>query len=108
MTEPDPATRPPLRALSKLAYSVGSIAFGLKAVAMGLLMLFYNQVMGLPAGWVSMGLGLALILDAIVGPVIGQVSDMWRSGWGRRHPFMYVAALPTAISVWALLNPPHG
>jgi len=108
MTERDPATRPPLSAFSKLAYSVGSIAFGLKAVAMGLLMLFYNQVMGLPAGWVSMGIGLALILDAIVGPVIGQVSDMWRSGWGRRHPFMYVAALPTAISVWALLNPPHG
>ena len=108
MTERDPASRPQLSALSKLAYSVGSIAFGLKAVAMGLLMLFYNQVMGLPAGWVSMGIGLALILDAIVGPVIGQVSDMWRSRWGRRHPFMYVAALPTAISVWALLNPPHG
>jgi len=108
MTERDLSARPPLSALSKLAYSVGSIAFGLKAVAMSLLMLFYNQVMGLPAGWVSMGIGLALILDAVVGPVIGQVSDMWRSDWGRRHPFMYVAALPTAISVWALLNPPHG
>jgi Na+/melibiose symporter-like transporter len=108
MTQPIDTNRPPLSACSKLAYSVGSIAFGLKAVAMGLLMLFYNQVVGLPAGWVSMGIGLALILDAGVGPIIGQVSDMWRSPWGRRHPFMYVAALPTTISVWALLNPPHG
>ena len=109
MTNPQSSTsRPPLSAFSKFAYSVGSIAFGLKAVAMGLLMLFYNQVMGLPAGWVSIGIGFATILDAIVGPLIGQVSDMWRSSWGRRHPFMYVAAVPTALAVWALLNPPHG
>jgi len=97
-----------LRFSTKLAYSIGSIAFGLKAVAIGVVMLFYNQVLGLPAVWVSMAIGAALIVDAIASPVIGQLSDTWRSRWGRRHPFMYAAALPASLAVLALLNPPLG
>src|SRR6185295_6605619 len=27
--------------------------------------------------------------------------------WGRRHPFMYAAAIPVALSYLALWNPPH-
>ena len=48
-TDASAPTRPPLSAWSKFAYSIGSVAFGLKAVAIGLVMLFYNQVIGLPA-----------------------------------------------------------
>ena len=62
----------------------------------------------LPVVWVSSGIGVALIIDAIVDPMIGQISDMWRSKWGRRHPFMYFSAAPTSLAVWALINPPHG
>ena len=80
----------------------------MKAVAIGVVMLFYNQVLGLPSVWVSIAIGIALIIDAVVSPLIGQMSDMWRSRWGRRHPFMYASALPAAVSVWALLNPPAG
>jgi Na+/melibiose symporter-like transporter len=87
---------------------MGSVAYGLKGTALGVVMLFYNQVMGLPVTWVSIGIGIALIVDAIVDPMIGQISDMWRSKWGRRHPFMYFSAAPTAIAVFFLLNPPHG
>jgi len=107
MTASSATLRPRLSLSSKLAYSVGSVAFGLKAVAIGMVMLFYNQVMGLGAGQVSIAIGIALIVDAFASPVIGQMSDAWRSPWGRRHPFMYAAAIPAAVSVWALLNPPH-
>jgi len=80
------AQRPPLSNITKAAYAFGSVAFGLKAVALGAVMLFYNQVMGLSAIWVSSGIGAALIIDAVIDPMIGQISDMWRSRWGRRHP----------------------
>jgi len=100
--------RPPIFKLSKFSFAIGSLAFGLKSVALGLVMLFYNQVMGLPAAWVSTGIGIALIVDAIVDPLIGQISDTWHSRWGRRHPFMYASAVPASIAVWALLNPPQG
>ena len=93
--------------VSRLSYAIGSIAFGMKAVAIGVVMLFYNQVLGLPSVWVSVAIGVALIIDAVASPVIGQLSDMWQSSWGRRHPFMYASALPASLSVWALLNPPR-
>ncbi len=37
----------------------------------------------------------------------GSLSDNWRSRLGRRHPFMYMAALPLAISFFMLFNPPQ-
>jgi GPH family glycoside/pentoside/hexuronide:cation symporter len=108
---PPEASMPPKRrisAVSKYSYAIGAVAFGLKGVALAQLMLFYNQVLGLPASWVSVVIGIALIVDAIVDPLIGQVSDTWRSRWGRRHPFMYASAVPATVAVWALLNPPQG
>jgi glycoside/pentoside/hexuronide:cation symporter, GPH family len=49
-----------------------------------------------------------LIADALLDPVIGYVSDNWRSRLGRRHPFLYASALPLAVSYVLLWNPPAG
>ncbi|HZZ35132.1 MAG TPA: MFS transporter, partial [Caulobacteraceae bacterium] len=93
---------------TKLFYGFGSVAFGVKDNGFSyLLLLFYNQVIGLPATMVGIALMIALIFDAIIDPMIGQLSDNLRSPWGRRHPFMYAAALPVAISYLAIWNPPH-
>lgn len=108
MSDAAPATRPPLTFGTQLSYSIGSIAYGLKGAALGVVLLLYYQIYGLPVTWVSAGIGVALIVDAIAHPIVGQLSDMWRSKWGRRHPFMYASALPVAGAVWALLNPPQG
>ena len=34
---------------------------------------------------------VALLVDALSDPLVGYVSDRWRSRWGRRHPFMYTS-----------------
>lgn len=100
-------TPPPLKRSTKLAYGVGAVALGLKDNGFSyLLLIFYNQVVGLPAPTVGLAIMIALIADAVLDPVIGQVSDSWRSRWGRRHPFMYAAALPVALSYLALWHPP--
>jgi GPH family glycoside/pentoside/hexuronide:cation symporter len=100
--------RPRLGLPTKLAYGLGSMAFGVKDAGFGtFLLLFYNQLVGLPSQWVSGAIALALVADACVDPIVGQVSDHWRSRWGRRHPFMYAAALPVAVSYLLLWNPPH-
>lgn len=103
-----PAQRPALTLPIKLAYGFGTVAFGVKTQLMGLLLLYYNQIVGLPPHWVSIGLAVTIFFDALWDPFIGQISDNWRSRWGRRHPFMYFAALPAAVTLVALFNPPQG
>jgi Na+/melibiose symporter-like transporter len=98
----------PLTLRTKLFYGLGTVAFGVKDNGFNYLLLpFYNQVVGLSAPLVGLAILVAMTLDAIIDPLVGQFSDNLRSRWGRRHPFMYAAALPVALSYLLLWNPPH-
>lgn len=91
----------------KYFYGAGAIAFGVKDNGFSvLLLLYYNQVLGLEAGLAGLALMLALFADAVTDPVVGYLSDHTRTRWGRRHPYMYAAALPVALSYGLLWNPP--
>lgn len=97
-----------LPARTKLAFGFGSFAFGIKDQGFSaLLMLYYNQVVGLPASQVGLAIMVATLVDAVLDPVIGQWSDHHRSKLGRRHPFMYGAALPMAIAYALFWSPPE-
>jgi GPH family glycoside/pentoside/hexuronide:cation symporter len=94
---------------TKVLYGLGAVAFGVKDNGFQFfLLLYYNQVLGLPESWVGLGIMVALVGDALVDPVIGFVSDHLHSRWGRRHPFLYASALPAAVTYWLLWNPPEG
>jgi Na+/melibiose symporter-like transporter len=94
---------------TKLAYAVGATATNLKLRALStFLVIFYNQVVGLPPQIVGSILAAALLFDAILDPLLGQISDNVRSRFGRRHPFMLAAALPYAVCFFLLWNPPAG
>ena len=92
---------------SKLAFGVGQFAEGLKNTAFGLFVLFYyNQVLELPGTLAGLALAIALLFDAVTDPLAGSLSDNWKSRLGRRHPFMYLSALPLALAFTGLLWPP--
>jgi Na+/melibiose symporter-like transporter len=94
---------------TRIFYGFGSVAFGAKDNGFSyFLAFFYSQVVGLPAAKVGLAIAAALIIDAFIDPVLGQLSDNTRSRWGRRHPFMYAAAVPVALSYLLLWNPPTG
>jgi Na+/melibiose symporter-like transporter len=98
-----------LTPVTKLFYGFGSVAFGVKDNGFSyFLAFFYAQVMGLPAATVGLAIMFALVVDAFVDPIVGQLSDNTRSRWGRRHPFMYAAAVPVGVSYVLLWNPPKG
>ncbi|MCF6328989.1 MAG: MFS transporter [Henriciella sp.] len=100
-------TAPPISIWTKLAYGIGSVAYGVKDAGFGyFLLLFYGTVVGLEPGLVGLVIFLALIVDGFSDPIVGYISDNWRSKWGRRHPFMYAAALPVALSFFLIWNPP--
>ncbi len=103
------ASAPPLGLGTRLSYGFGVVAFGVKNSAFGsYLLLYYNQVLGVPAAIVSTALAATLIIDALVDPLIGRWSDVTRTRWGRRHPFIYAAALPTALFFLLAWWPPSG
>jgi len=93
---------------TKLFYGFGSVAYGVKDAGFGgLLLLYYNQVLGISAQLVGTAIMIALVFDAFADPIVGQISDNLRTRWGRRHPFMYAAAIPVAVSYFFLWNPPQ-
>ncbi|MFM5885560.1 MAG: MFS transporter [Novosphingobium sp.] len=101
-----PAERLPLRI--KLGNGIGSVAYGVKDNGFStLLLMFYSQVMGLEARLVGLILLVALLLDAMVDPLVGYWSDKTHGRWGKRHPWMYAAILPMAAAWIMLWHPPQ-
>lgn len=91
----------------KTAYGFGAAAFGIKNNGFDyFLLLFYGTVVGLEPGLVGLAILIALCADALSDPLVGYWSDNHHSRWGRRHPFMYAAAIPVALSYFLLWNPP--
>jgi glycoside/pentoside/hexuronide:cation symporter, GPH family len=100
---------PPITRPQRLSYGFGAVANGIKNAAFSTyLLLFYNQVLGVPASIVSTAIALTLLVDAFADPFIGRWSDMTRSRIGRRHPFILGSALPTAFFFILAWFPPAG
>jgi len=92
---------------TRVYYGFGAVAYGVKSNGFNyLLLFFYSQVMGLPPQWVSFGIFIALLVDAISDPLVGYLSDNLRTRWGRRHPLMYAAGVPAAVAYYFLWAPP--
>ena len=96
-------------ARTRWAFGVGSAAETLSLYPVGILsMLYYNQVLGLEVLLAGLVPTISIFADAISDPLIGSLSDRWRSKrWGRRHPFMFIAPVPIALSFWCIFNPPE-
>ena len=94
----------------KILYGLGFAAQGIKDGLFQLFLFFYfSQILGLDATLTGISTLIALAVDAISDPIVGMVSDNWKSEkWGRRHPFMFASALPFGLFIWLLFLPPEG
>lgn len=97
-----------LRLRTKMYFGVGA---GGEAASMwvfnALALIFYQQILGLPAGLAATAMALAIIADAVTDPLIGAISDNFRSRFGRRHPFLFTAPIPLALCVFLIFHPPE-
>ena len=66
--------------------------------------LFYNQLLGVSPALVGTAFLIASAFDALSDPLIGAITDRFRSKWGRRHPFMFASALPIEL-LFSFINP---
>lgn len=109
MTNMATASGPKLGLPTRIAYGVGGAAGGIKNNGFDyVLLLFYSQILGLPGLWVAAAIWIALIVDAVSDPIVGYWSDNLRSRMGRRHPFLYAAAIPATLAYFFVWNPPSG
>ncbi|NND68936.1 MAG: hypothetical protein HKN19_15205 [Halioglobus sp.] len=108
MSEPTTAA-PPLTRSTHLAYGLGQFAWASKDVCFHYFLFFYyTQFLGLTASLAGFAAMLALIADGISDPLIGSISDNWKSKrGGRRHPFMLAAIVPYTLALLAIFNPPE-
>jgi len=98
---------PALSLGTRLSYGIGQLSDGVKQSAFSTFLFFYyNQVLGLSGSLAGSAALLALMVDAVTDPMVGQVSDRFSSRWGRRHPFMLAGAIPFGIAIFFLFNPP--
>ncbi len=93
----------------KLVYGTGQAAESIKNFGFGtLLLLYYNQVLGLPGTYSGLAVFIAVAFDAVSDPAVGSWSDGFRHRLGRRHLFMFASAVPLGITYFCLFWPPEG
>lgn len=72
------------------------------------LFFYYTAVLGLSGALAGQAILIALLFDAVTDPLVGVASDRTTSRFGRRHPFLYAAALPVGLCFYAVFAPPAG
>lgn len=99
-----------LSAGTKLLYGLGFSSQGIKDGLFQVFLFFYfTQILGLDPALTGASTLIALMFDAVSDPLVGVISDGWKSKkWGRRHPFMFLSALPLGLFIWLLFLPPEG
>ena len=96
--------------LSRIAYSIGTVASPLLFQAIGAyLIFFYTDVVRLEVGLVSLAFAISYgVWNAINDPLVGHLSDRTRTRWGRRIPYIFVGAPLAALLFVLVWSPPVG
>lgn len=93
------------RPVNYLFYTLGDLSSGIYAVAPGILLMFYmTNILGISVGIATAATVLPKLVDLLVSPVVGGLSDRTFTRLGRRRPFILFAGLtllPTFFLIWA-------
>jgi Na+/melibiose symporter-like transporter len=91
------------------AYGFGQLGEAMVTVGFNTFLLyFYNQVLHVSGTITGLALAISLVVDAVVDPMAGALSDRLKSKWGRRHPYIVLSALPLGGCFFLIFNPPAG
>jgi GPH family glycoside/pentoside/hexuronide:cation symporter len=107
---PPPGRAPtPLPLRLKLGYAAGALLDGIASQGVTIFLFFYvTTVVGVPAALAGVALAAGLVVDALVDPLIGSLSDGWHSRFGRRLPFMAVGLPGTMLFLILIFSLPVG
>lgn len=90
-----------------MAYSSGAFAINLFTQTFATYaVFFYVDQLGVSADWVGLLMGILGVLNAVLNPLLGHLSDRTHTRFGRRVPYMALGSVPFALS-FILLFTPH-
>lgn len=91
--------------IEKVAYGAGMLGNQMFPAALGIFMVVLVQGLGFPPLLWGLLFFLPRLLDAVLDPIMGFITDNTRSSWGRRKPYILLGALITGLSyivMWQL------
>jgi len=98
--------RLPLRV--RAGYGTAELGMSAAEVMLQLLLFnFYTGAIGLRPELAGYALGLAILWDALVDPLMGTISDRTRLVFGRRRPYLLVGGAFLATMMCLLFTPPN-
>lgn len=92
----------------KIAYGMGAVVtiVAVNSVVQ-LTSLVYVVGLGVSAIWIGYAQAFPRLWDAIIDPLLGNMSDNCRSRFGRRIPFLVVGGILIGIAFWLLWTVPR-
>lgn len=88
---------------TKVFYSLGDHTLNVSLSVLSLFYLFFlTEVAGLRPALASVVLLAGRTIDAFTDPLMGRLSDLTRSRFGRRRPYFLIGALPFGLAFAAL------
>ncbi len=91
---------------TKLSWGVGGFGENIaNAAILSLVYPIFNVALGFSTLAIGLAMSVSRILDAVVDPIVGNLTDNTHSRWGRRRPWMFVGSILMALFfmlVWFL------
>ena len=66
---------------------------------------YYADELGLPMVYVGIAIAASRILDIIIDPIVGLVSDRMNTRWGRRKPWLAIGTPILILCAWMVFVP---
>jgi len=96
-----------LRFTEKWGYGAGEFSSSLFWITISFwLMNFITDELGLAASLAGVAILIGKLWDAVTDPLVGQLSDITKSRWGRRRPWLLFGAIPFGAAFFLMFFSP--